>query len=186
MDHGHKHSPVYFIRLLQGSVRLTDTGTLRRHEVLPLQKLDRTRHSLCDPWALLMQYPGGGVPMSKLKCRLQTLCQTLRENLGWHLQPQPWPQEIIISPKPLISAAKEPGACSLFQWEGRALFYLFPQPLGPAPLSNTYPYKITASCKGSPVRGFLEQLAGPALKEREPRKEPRINPLNADAFLFIQ
>lgn len=66
--------------------------------MLGLLKLDSTYHSLCDLWALLMQYPGGRVPMSKSKCCLRTLCQPLGENLDWHLQPQPWPHEIIINP----------------------------------------------------------------------------------------
>lgn len=183
MDRGHKHSPLYIIRLLLGSVRLTDTSVLRRCEVLQLRKLHRTCHGLCDLQALLMQYPGGQVPMSQPECCLRTLCQPLRESLGWHLQPRPWPQEITISPKPLISAAREPGACSQLLWEGRALFYLFPQPPGPALLSDK---KMTTPCKSRPGRGFLEQLAGPALKGREPHKDSRIKPLNADAFLFIQ
>lgn len=56
----------------------------------------------------------------------------------------------------------------------------------PALLSDQKKKKITAPCKRSPCRGFLEPLAGPALKEREPHKESRIKSLNSDAFLFIQ
>lgn len=53
------------------------------------------------------------------------LCQPPRENLGWHLQPQPWPQEIVTSPKQLIVTAREPDACSLLQWEGGPCFIYF-------------------------------------------------------------
>lgn len=98
-----------------------------------LQKLDRIYNSRCDLWVLLMQYPGGQVPrcgqvpMSKPKYRLSILCQPPRENLGWHLQPQPWPRDVVTSPKQPIVTAREPDACSLLQREGRALFYVFPQ-----------------------------------------------------------
>lgn len=152
-----------------------------------MQKFNRIQNSLRDLWALLMQYPGGQVPrggqvpMSKPKCFLSMLCQPPRENLDWHLQPQPWPQEIVTSPKQLIVTAREPDARSLLQWEGRALFYLFPQTPGPALLPEK---KNITPCKRSPGRGFLEQLAGPALEE--PHKKSRIKPWKTDAFLFIQ
>lgn len=124
-----------------------------------MQKLDRIRNRLCDLWALLMQYPGGQVPMYKPKRCLSIPCQSLRENLGWHLQPQPGPQETVINHKQLIATAREPDACSLLQWEGRALFYLFPQTPGPALLSDQKEKeekKITTPCKRNPGRGFLE------------------------------
>lgn len=49
----------------------------------------------------------------------------------------------------------------------------------PALLSDKKKKKITAPCKRRPCRDFLEPLAGPALKEREPHKESRIKSLNA-------
>lgn len=125
-----------------------------------MQTLDRILNSLCDLWALLMQYPGGQVPMSKPKCCLSVPCQPMRENLGWHLQPQPWPQGTVISPKQLIATAREPDACSLLWWEGRALFYLFPQTPGPALLSDQKEKeKSSHSLQKKPRQGLLGTIS---------------------------
>lgn len=176
MDHGHKHSPVYFVRLLLGSVRLTDISALRRREVLGLQKLDSTYHSLCDLWALLMQYPGGQVPMSK--CCLRTLCQPLGKTWAGTSNPSLGPKKSssVLSRLSQQQGSQAPAPCSGGK-EGPCFIY-FLNLLASSALGQKKK-KNYCSLQKSPCRGFLEPLAGPALKEREPHKESRIKSLNA-------
>lgn len=95
--------------------------------------------------------------------------------------PQPWHGAACLCPKPLIAVAREPGACSLLQWVGKALLCQLPPPLSLA----------SALRRKRPLlaRGKQSRLLGTKSRTSfggETCKEARIKLFKADAFLFIQ
>lgn len=95
--------------------------------------------------------------------------------------PWPWHGEACLCPKPLITVAREPGACSLLQGVGRALLCQLPQPPSPA---SALRRKRPLLARGKQLR-LLGTMSRTSFGG-ETCKEARIKLFKADAFLFIQ
>lgn len=62
------------------------------------------------------------------RCRVHQAASLWRKTWAGTSNLRPWHGEACLCPKPLIAVAREPGACSLLQWVGKALLCQLPQP----------------------------------------------------------